>query len=114
MVQKSKLTVNDFVITSKGNYGKVVSIGLSTAKVKIGYKIHEIELYNIHNVTEGTHVRVDYTELDTGKDCDTMLFLRHNDVLYDPVNPRYFIDKVTDLVIKKVQKNVIIVKISIP
>lgn len=113
-MNKQKINEGDFVITSKGNYGRVMTVGSSTAKVKIGYKTHEIELYNLHNITDGTHVRVDYVETDTNTSRDVMVFLKHNELLYDSANPRMFIDKVLDLVVKKVQKNVLIIKISIP
>jgi preprotein translocase subunit YajC len=113
-MNKQNINENDFVITSKGNYGRVISVGSSTAKVKIGYKIHEIELYNLNNVNDGTHVRVDYVESDTLIPKDIMIFLKHNEVLYDSLTSNILMLKVMDLVVKKIQKTVLIIKISIP
>ena len=53
-----ELKKDSFVVTSKGNYGRIISIGKSTAMVKIGYKVHEIELYNIFDITDGVHLQV--------------------------------------------------------
>lgn len=114
MTNPKKLTKDDFVITSKGNYGKITAIKASTALVKIGYKIHEIELYNLHNVSDGTHVKVEYFN-DSGEIETIMLFLKHNQVIYSNENPKQLVESLTNLLLEKTKlKAVIINKISIP
>lgn len=79
------LNINSMVVTNRCNYGRVVSIGSTTAKVKIGYKIHEIELYNLTDVTDGLHLKVTYSieDKDAVKD---LLFIKHGTILFDMYN----------------------------
>lgn len=111
------INTGSFVVTSKGNYGKVVSISGSIAKVRIGMKTHDIELYNLTNVTNGTHVKVKYTEKSSLTKGETLIFVKHNSVIFDSTNPQLnndFLLKITDAIQSKVSKEVLVDKIIIP
>lgn len=73
----------DMVVTSKGNYGRVISVGTSTAMVRIGYKTHEIEIYNLINVTDGLHLKITYSVAPNNNSCDDLLFIKHGTTLFD-------------------------------
>ena len=111
------LKANSMVITSKGNYGRVMSIGPNTAHVKIGYKVHEIELYNLIDVMDGTHFEVNYT-INNGEVTKDLLFIKHGSILFDMYrleNPYPIVTIVTNALIKKLDNPLIkILKISIP
>lgn len=109
MIQK-----DSFVVTSKGNYGKVISVGKTTAQVKIGFKTHEIDLYNLVDITDGTHLSVHYID-EAGEKGNTLVFVKHLTCIYDASNPiNELIPKLAHLVEQKTNKRVIIQKVLIP
>lgn len=107
----------DMVVTSKGNYGRVITVNSTVAIVKIGYKNHEIELYNLINVQNGTHFRVQYDVYDGNINTD-ILFVKHGSViwdLYDPTAMTNLLKMIEHSLIKKLNvPQVKILKISIP
>jgi len=83
MIQDNDLIkAGDYVITNKGNHGKVMSVGQHTAIVKIGYKTFEIELPNLHNVNKGAMFVINYLNNDNTS-CRTTLFIKHGTCLYE-------------------------------
>jgi preprotein translocase subunit YajC len=106
----------DMVVTSKGNYGRVVSVGGATAMVKIGAKKHEIEVNNIINVNDGTHFKVTYS--DGSKEVIELVFIRYNTVIWDMFSPNcsaMLINAVENVILKKLTVDSIkILKIQIP
>lgn len=104
------------VVTSKGNYGKVISVGNSTAMVKMGYKVHEIELYLLIDVTNGLHLKVTYESED--KEDVGLVFIKHGTLLWDAFDPRtteILLKVVKDNLIKKLNNtNIKILKVNIP
>jgi hypothetical protein len=109
------LKPGSFVVTNKGNYGTVVSVGTSTVNVKIGYKIHEISIYNVVDITDGTHLRVDYVDT-SGKKGDALIFIKHLTVIYnaDDLANKDLVDKLKHILQNKLNKQVTITKILIP
>ena len=84
----------DYVVTNKGNRGKVILVGHETAKVKIGYKTYEIELTNLYNVNKGTLFIVDYKN-NFDIPSRSTVFIKHGTLLFNDGN---------DVVLKVVQE----------
>ena len=76
----------DFVVTNKGNYGKIISMNENKAMVKIGYNTHEIEIYNLTVVTDGTHLQVRYINKSASIQ-NVNLFIKHGTVIFDRNDP---------------------------
>lgn len=111
----SSIKSGDFVVTSKGNRGVVISVGGTIAKVKIGYLVHEIELYNLINVTDGQYLQIKYIDLDTQIKDETLMFLKHKTPLYDSTGlSSDLIPRLTEAIHKKLNKRVAIEQVLIP
>jgi hypothetical protein len=107
-------TINpgDYVVTNKGNHGKVVIVGSETAKVKIGFRTYEIELINLFNVNKGTLLLVDYKH-DINTNLRASVFIKHGVSLYsNGLDNLYKI--VEDLLNKQLKQTVEIINILIP
>lgn len=108
----------DMVVTSKGNYGRVISVGTSTAMVRIGYKTHEIEIYNLINVTDGLHLKISYSVAPNNDSQDELLFVKHGTILfdlYDSEGTTKLLKVVENSLSKKLNiSNLKILKIQIP
>ena len=117
MTNETDITPGSMVVTSKGNHGRVVSVGTNVANVKIGYKIHEIELYNLTNVTKGTNFQVEYNLTD-GTVHKTFVFIKYGTIIWDMFNPKSTENLLKIIEVSLAKKlnvqSLIIVKINIP
>lgn len=100
------------VITSKGNHGKVMVVKHTTAMVKIGNTVYEIDKTNLVNITDGSIFKVTYTDVDNVKHT-TQVLIKHGTALY--VDGRdHTHEHVLNVLKNQVNKQITIVNISIP
>lgn len=78
------MIAGDWIITSKGRYGKIIEVDVSTmaAQVKIGEATHWISLDQLTPSKDGCLFKVTYTS-DSYDEHVQQLFIKRNTKLFD-------------------------------
>ena len=79
------MIAGDWIITSKGRYGKIIEVDISTmaAKVKIGEVLHWISLDQLTPSKDGCLFKVTYIATGQYDEQVQQLFVKRNTKLFD-------------------------------